>query len=166
MKKLVIGFMSFIMAGMMMAPVSAEEISVSYQEPNTYDVVIPNSIQLNKNGSTSSPNEVKIAVSDVNIEPNGEIKVSINSGIDNGILKLDRKDDMETKVETTVTVNGITSPITSNTVIATFSGDHGENVVGGTLNFSEVKNVGNDATIKAGTYSGKVVFSIAGPTKN
>lgn len=170
MKKLVIGFMSFAMAGMMMVPISAEDsntsLNVSYQEPNTYTVSIPKSIQLNKDGSTSSPNEVKITVSNVNIEPNGKVEVSVNNGIDHGILKLDRKDDTETKVETTVTVNGITGPITSNTVIATFSGDHGENVVGGTLNFSEIKNAGNDATIKAGTYSGKVVFSIAGPTKN
>lgn len=170
MKKLVIGFMSFAMAGMMMVPISAEDsntsLNVSYQEPNTYTVSIPKSIQLNKDGSTSSSNEVKITTSDVNIEPNGKIKVSINSGIDNGVLKLDRNNDTSTKVQTMVTVNGITDSITTNTVVATFSGDHGENVVGGTLTFSEVKNVGNDATIKAGTYSGKVVFSIAGPTKN
>ena len=108
---------------------------------------------------------MEITASDVNIEPNGEIKVAISSGIENSVLKLDRQDDISTKVQTTVTVNEITGPITSNTVIATFSGDHGETVTGGTLDFSEVKNVGDDATIKAGIYTGKVVFSIAGPTK-
>lgn len=163
MKKLIMGCMSLAMVGMMMVPICAEEISVSYKEPNSYTVSIPKSIQLSKNGNTS--NEVKIMASDVNIEPNGEIKVAIISGIENGILNLDRKDDTSTKVQTTVTVNGITAPITTNTVVATFSGDHGENVAGGTLTFSEVTNVENDATIKAGTYSGTVQFSIVGPTK-
>lgn len=151
------------MVGMMMVPICAEEISVNYKEPNTYTVSIPKSIQLSKNGNT--PNDVKIMASDVNIEPKGEIKVSIISGIENGILNLDRKDDTSTKVQTTVTANGIADPITTNTVIATFRGDHGETVTGGTLAFSKVTNVGNDATIKAGTYTGTVEFAITGPEK-
>lgn len=152
--KLIAGTVGMMMLGAMVLPVHAEEMSVTYRQPNAYTVTIPQSVDLSK-GATSN----KIEVNDVNLEPNKEITIKITTGVDaNGVIELSREDG--TKVVTTISKTEGGIGIAQNTDFATFTAD-GEQ----TLHYSAIK-ARDGGQVKAGDYRGTLTFVVTAPEKN
>lgn len=152
-RKWIAGIMTAMLMGAMVLPVSAEEMTVTYREPNNYILTIPASVNLNQSKTAD------VSVSNVNLEPNASIRISITSGIDsNSIVSLAREDDTSTTAITTLTVDN--SPVALNTVFATFTADGSK-----TLIFSDLTD-SQGGTVKAGNYSGTLIFSVDAPEQN
>lgn len=173
MKKLIMGCMSLAMAGMMMVPICAEDsnnsVSVSYREPNTYNVVIPANTKIDLSSTENVSTSAFVSATNVNIEPNKSIIVKITDGIgDDGIMTLKRTGDpdgSQAEVTTKLSLRDNGEGIKNETVVAQFEGNSDEAVTGtGTLHFSKVAS--NNNPIKAGSYTGKLTFLISVPDKN
>lgn len=161
MKKLVMGCMSLAMAGMMMVPICAEELSVSYKEPNTYNVVIPASPVSMTKGQTAN---ASITAENVNLEPGAKVVVKISEGANNGVMSLKRENDETTTVQTKISLTENGNTIANDAVVAQFEGNSNDAKNGtGTLYFSAVTGSTRNENIKAGTYTGTLTFSIDAP---
>ena len=154
--KLIAGAMGVMMLGAMVLPVHAQEMSVTYRQPNAYTVTIPTSIDLSSGADSN-----EISVTNVNLEPNKEIKIKISQGVDNnGVIELSRENDTNTKAVTKIsTIEGGTG-IALNADFATFKANGTQ-----TLFYSAIAPKDSD-TIKAGSYSGTLTFTITAPEKN
>lgn len=151
--KLIAGAMGVMMLGAMVLPVHAQEMTVTYREPNKYTVTIPSSVDLSA-GATSN----KIEVKDVNLEPNKEIKIKISQGVDNnGVIELSRESDTDTKAVTTISTTEGGTGIAQNTDFVSFK-TNGEQA----LYYSAIKAKDSDI-IKAGDYSGTLTFTVTAP---
>lgn len=135
---------------------SEKEMPVEYSQDTTYTLSIPQSITLS---ATDSEKATSIGVSAVNTTPTEKVQVTIKSGITNHQVELSRENDDSTKVVSTVTdYQG--SEVSNETVVAEFQDMSTTPVAGAdtnVLNFSAVKDSEN-GTVKAGSYSGTIVF--------
>ena len=154
--KFITGTMGVLMLGAMAFPVHADDMTVTYRQPNAYTVTIPTSIDLSAGADSN-----KIEVTDVNLEPNKEIAISITSGVDNqGVIELSRKDDTNTKAVTTISKTEGGAGIAPNQDFVTF------NTAGNqTLYYSAIE-AKDGGTVKAGDYSGQLTFTVDAPEKN
>lgn len=154
--KLIAGTMGVMMLGAMVLPVHAQEMSVTYRQPNAYTVTIPTNIDLSAGADSN-----EISVTNVNLEPNKEIKIKISQGVDNnGVIELSRAEDTDTKAVTTISKTAGGTGIAQNTDFATFTANGTQ-----TLYYSAIKAKDGD-TIKAGSYSGTLTFTVTAPEKN
>lgn len=158
-KKAVAAIVSLAMMGIMVLPVSADDMSVLYRQPNTYTVTIPASVDLSSGADTRS-----VEVSKVNLEPGAEIKIKISSGIsptEAGVVELERENDTETKARTIVSKTEGGAGIASGADFVTFTEDGAQ-----TLYFSAVTALDGSTDIKAGNYTGTITFTVTAPEKN
>ncbi|SHH57228.1 hypothetical protein SAMN02745196_00820 [Clostridium collagenovorans DSM 3089] len=154
-RQIIAGAMGILMMSVVILPVHAETMDVTYREPNNYTVTIPSSVDLS-NGATSKQIEVK----DVNLEPSREIKVKITQGVDsNGVVELSREDDTETKAVTTISITQSGTGIAKDTDFVSFTANGTQD-----LYFSDLE-AKNGGTIKAGNYNGQLVFTVTAPEK-
>lgn len=150
---------TMLMAATVFPAYAADNMEVQYSQNTTYMLSIPASITLSANDPVKAEN---IGLSKVNAAPDKKVQVKIKSGITNSKVELARKDDTETKVVSTVTDKD-GSPVSDGFVVAEFAGtsDDPAPIVSGTgvLNFSRIEdNAGSAAAIKAGSYTGTIVF--------
>lgn len=133
-----------------------KDMPVEYSQDTTYTLSIPQSITLS---ATDAKQATSIGVSAVNTTPTEKVQVTIKSGITNHQVELEREKDTATKVVSTVTdYQG--SEVSNETVVAEFQDMSTTPVAGAdtnVLNFSAVKDSEN-GTVKAGSYSGTIVF--------
>lgn len=154
--RVITGAMGVMMLGAMVLPVHAEEMNVTYRQPNAYTVTIPQSVDLSA-GKTSN----KIEVKNVNLEPNKEIAIKITSGVDSsGVIELSREQDTDTKAVTTISTTDGGTGIALNTDFVAFTADGEQNLFYSAI---EAKDGGQ---VKAGNYSGQLVFTVTAPAKN
>lgn len=154
--KVIAGTMGVMMLGAMVLPVHAEEMSVTYRQPNAYTVTIPQSIDLSAGAASN-----EIEVTGVNLEPNKEIKIKISQGVDeNGVIELFRKQDTGTKAVTTISTTAGGTGIAQGTDFATFTADGKQKLYYSAIAAKDSK------TIKAGDYSGTITFEVSAPEKN
>lgn len=154
--KLIAGAMGVMMLGAMVLPVHAEEMSVTYRQPNAYTVTIPQSIDLSAGAAFN-----EISVTGVNLEPNKEIKIKISKGVDeSGVIELSRQQDTDTKAVTTISTTQGGTGIAQGTDFATFTADGKQK-----LYYSAIAPK-TGKTIKAGDYSGTLTFEVSAPEKN
>ena len=154
--KMIVGMMGAMLFGAMVLPVHAEEMTVTYRQPNAYKITIPSSVDLSA-GETSN----KIEVKDVNLEPGKEIKVKISSGVNaNGVIELSREQDTNTKAVTTISTSKGGNGIALNTDFVSFT-TNGEQ----TLYYSAIEAKDGEQ-IKAGSYKGQIVFAVTAPEQN
>lgn len=154
-KQLFTGVMSVMMLGILAMPVHAEEMTVTYREPNTYTISIPSSVDFKDGYKT------QVGVNDVNLEPNKKITFKITDGIDNnGVMELARENDPNTKAVTTVSTTLDGTGIANSSEFATFTENKKQD-----LYFSTVQ-AKNSGAVKAGTYKGTLTFTIEAPEKN
>lgn len=156
-RKLFAGAMAAMLMGAMVLPVSAatqsQDVTVSYREANNYTLTIPTAINLNDSQTT------EVSVSDVNLEPNASIQISITSGVgNNGVVSLQRANDTTTTAVTTLSVDN--TPVSPNTAFATFT-----TIGSKTLSFSDLTD-SQGGDVKAGDYSGTLTFYVSAPNKN
>ncbi len=146
------------------APVYAENqetesMPVEYSQDTTYVLSIPQSVTLSATSGVTAQN---IGVSSVNTAPTKKVRVTIKSGItDKNQVELVRADDTTgTKVVSDVTDNA-DSAVSNEDVVAEFQ-DMSTTPIAGTgtniLKFSKVKDSAGETTVKAGSYSGSIVF--------
>lgn len=155
--KLIAGAMGVMMLGAMVLPVHAEEMSVTYRQPNTYTVTIPSKVNLSRTAVTTN----QIWVNDVNLEPNTEIKIKISEGVDeNGVIELSRAEDTDTKAVTTISTQYNGAGIAQGTDFATFTTNGYQSL------FYSLIAAKDGGTIKAGDYSGTITFEVSAPEKN
>lgn len=154
-KKLIAGMMVAMMTVGMVMPVSAEEVTVTYREPNAYTLSIPASVTLTDQGGSA-----QVGVKDVNIEPNTKIDFKISAGVDdNGVIELTRENDTNTKAVTTVSVTSGGTGIAQNTIFASFTADGMQDL------FFTAPAAQNGGQIKAGSYAGTITFTVEAPEK-
>jgi len=141
----------------MAAPVAASEtLTVTYQQPNAYTVVIPADVTL-----TVGEETVSITALNMNVEPTKRVSVEVASGITvtdpsiGGEVTLARANSTDiTKSVVSLTAGG--TGISVNEEVATFKDQDTTVATGGTLHFAGLAN-----NLKAGAWSGQVVFSIS-----
>lgn len=153
--KLIAGAMSVVMLGAMALPVHAQDMTVTYREPNSYMVTIPTSVDLSAGAALNT-----IEVSNVNLEPNKEIKIKISNGVDsNGVIELSRENDTATKAVTTISKTEGGAGIAQNTDFATFITDGEQELYYSAI---EAKDGG---AVKAGNYNVQLTFTVTAPEK-
>lgn len=154
-KKWIVALMAAVMTMGMAIPVSAEEVTVTYREPNAYTLSIPASVTLTDQGGSA-----QVGVKDVNIEPNTKIDFKISAGVDdNGVIELTRENDTNTKAVTTVSVTSGGTGIAQNTIFASFTADGTQDL------FFTAPAAQNGGQIKAGSYAGTITFTVEAPEK-
>lgn len=135
-----------------------DRITVNYSLNTTYMLSIPASIDLS---STESKKVENIGLKEVNTTPAQKVQVKIKEGITNNQVVLERDGDTTTKVVSDVT-DGQGNKVSIGSVIAEFEDMSITPITTGTgvLNFSAVKDSENaQATVKAGSYKGTIVFA-------
>lgn len=152
-----------LMAGMMMLPIQAEqtsgEMNLKYTEGNHWTVTIPSEVSL----STGSDSDSTITATEINIEPNRKLEVSVSAGVSNGQAVLTRKNGITGSDDVTSMVSLSTggAGIADNEVVAEFSGTKKDISISadknGTLYFSKL-SAKDGGTVKAGEYTGKITF--------
>lgn len=152
-----------LMAGMMMLPIQAEqtsgEMNLKYTEGNHWAVTIPSEVSL----STGSDSDSTITATEINIEPNKKLEVSVSTGVSNGQAVLTRKNGITGSDDVTTTVSLSTggAGIADKEVVAEFSGTKKNTSISadknGTLYFSKL-SAKDGGTVKAGEYTGKITF--------
>ncbi len=155
-KKMIAGIMAAMMTVGMVMPVSAEEITVTYREPNAYILSIPKGVTLTAQGGSA-----QVGVEDVNIEPDTKIDFKITSGADdNGVIELSREEDTSTKAVTTVSTTSGGAGIAKDTVFASFTADGMKDL------FFTAPAAKDGGQIKAGSYAGTLTFTVEAPELN
>lgn len=156
-KKVLAGMMSAAMlAAMPVYAANNDSMKVTYSQDNTYMLSIPASIELL---STEGKTVENIGVSAVNTTPTQKVQVKIKSGITTSHqVELVRQDDADTKVVSDVTDKD-GKAVSNGFVVAEFKDTSTTPITAGTgvLNFSAVKDSAG-GTVKAGSYSGTIVF--------
>lgn len=121
--------------------------NVTYTVDSVYTVVIPETVSLG--------NDIVITSAAMNIDVDEKVNVTITDGITNSVVTLARTGDINTKLTSNVQLNG--SDITNTTVVAQFLGNSTTAVTGtGTLSVGGP----NETNIKAGSYTGTLIFSV------
>lgn len=155
-KKWIAGMMTAALAVGMVMPVSAEEVTVTYREPNAYTLSIPASVTLTDEGGNA-----QVGVKEVNIEPNTKIDFKISAGTDdNGVIELSRENDTSTKAVTTVSTTKGGAGIVKDTVFASFTADGMQNL------YFTAPAAKDGGQIKAGSYTGTITFTVEAPELN
>ena len=162
-KKWIAGMMTAVLAVGMVMPVSAAEnqtddqMTVEYEQVSTYTLHIPASVDLTAEGGNE-----KVGVSQVNTKPGEKLQVKIKSGINGSSqVELGRENDSNTKVVSLVTDSKGNS-MNNGSIVAEFQGMSTTAITtgtagDGTLNFGAIKD-STGGTVKAGTYTGVIVF--------
>jgi hypothetical protein len=159
-KKIIAGLMSMMLVVAMAVPVSAEpndRITVTYTQPNKYEIDIPLNIAL----QVGTENTVNITADEMNVAPNKRVSVEVASGITvtnptiGGEVTLTRDGGSETTKSVVSLTSGGTG-ISVNEEVATFTNQNTSPATGGTLHFAGLAN-----DLKAGAWSGQIVFSIS-----
>lgn len=163
-KKMMIGTASMMMVAMMFMPIYAEsestgEMTLKYTEGNHWTVTIPSEVSL----STGSDSNSTITATEINIEPNRKLEVSVSVGVSNGQAVLARKNGIagSDDVISTVSLSTGGAGIADKEVVAEFSGTKKDTSISsdknGTLYFSKL-SAKDGGTVKAGEYTGKITF--------
>ena len=167
-RKILVGMMSALLVVGMAVPVgatgNANSLDVQYSLGSSYTLSIPETVTLTANGGSAT-----VGVSAVNTTPTEKVQVKILSGINESHqVTLTRDGDQTTTVVSEVTdSNG--SSLGNGSVVAEFQdmsdeaidGDYGD----GTLNFGEIAD-SNGETVKAGSYTGTIVFEASIVARN
>lgn len=142
-------------------PVSAanetsKSTQLKYESAGTWTVSIPRIIDF----SDGEAKEAQISAV-TNLVPETALRVRVSEGLTDSKVTLAREKDTGTTIQSLASTDASgTALIKSDTVVASFEGLHVEEVLGGTLYFAPLTG-----TIKAGTYTGNITFSIgAEPT--
>lgn len=151
--KMIAGMLTAVLIAGMGMPVNAEEVAVTYREPNAYKLSIPASVTLTDQGGST-----QVGVEGVNIEPNKKIDFKISAGVDgNGEIELSRENDTSTKALTTVSTTSGGTGIAKDSVFTSFTEDDMQD-----LYFTApVAKYGSE--IKAGSYTGTITFTVEAP---
>ena len=154
--KMIAGMLTAVLMAGVVMPVNAEEVTVTYREPNAYTLSIPASVTLTKDGGSSN-----VGVIDVNIEPDKKIEFKITAGVDDsGVIELSRENDTSTKALTTVSTTSGGTGIAKDSVFTSFTEDDMQD-----LYFTApVAKYGSE--IKAGSYTGTITFTVEAPALN
>lgn len=163
-KKMMIGTASMMIVAMMFMPIYAEsestgEMNLTYTEGNQWTVTIPSNVDL----STNKEINQQITATEINIEPNKKLEVSVSTGVSNGQAVLTRKNGITGSDDVTTTVSLSTggAGIADKEVVAEFSGTKKNTSISadknGTLYFSKL-SAKDGGTVKAGEYTGKITF--------
>ena len=157
-KKIIAGIMSMMFVVAMALPVAASDtLTVTYQEPNAYTVVIPADVTL----TVGTDKTVSITATDMNVEPTKRVSVEVASGIAvtdpsiGGEVTLARANSTDETTSVVSLTSGGTG-ISVNEEVATFKDQDTTVATGGTLHFAGLAN-----DLNAGAWSGQVVFSIS-----
>ena len=154
-KKWIVTLMAAVMTMGMAIPVSAEEVTVTYREPNAYTLSIPASVTLTDQGGSA-----QVGVKDVNIEPNTKIDFKITAGADeNGVIELTRENDTSTKAVTTVSTTKGGAGIVKDMVFASFTADGMKDL------YFTAPAAKDGGQMKAGSYAGTITFTVEAPEK-
>lgn len=154
-KKWIVALMAAVMTMGMAMPVSAEEVTVTYREPNAYTLSIPESVTLTDQGGSA-----QVGVKEVNIEPNTKIDFKISAGVDdNGVIELSRENDTSTKAVTTVSTTKGGAGIVKDTVFASFTADGMKDL------YFTAPAAKDGGQMKAGSYAGTITFTVEAPEK-
>lgn len=151
-KKVVSSAMALLLVGAMVLPVHAEDktTQVSYTESSAYEVNIPVALELEPGAEKT----LAIGMDSMNVEPTKKVEVKVKQGIADGAVTLTRQNASDTTTSTvSLTSNG--TGIGDNEVVAAFQDQDTAPVQGGTLYFA-----GLDSDLKAGTWTGSVVFEV------
>lgn len=129
-------------------------MTVNYTQGNVYIINIPQNVALQQQTETTA----QITGKSMNIEPNKAAQVRVSSGITDGAVSLTLTDGgAEDKVTSTVSLTSGGEGITSDTVVAEFSGQSLDPATGtGTLYFA-----GLPADMKAGSWTGQLTFQVS-----
>lgn len=167
-RKILVGMMSALLVVGMAVPVGAtgndNSLDVQYSLGSSYTLSIPETVTLSASGGSAT-----VGVSAVNTTPTEKVQVKILSGINESHqVTLTRDGDQTTTVVSEVTdSNG--SSLGNGSVVAEFQdmsdeaidGDYGD----GTLNFGAIAD-SNGETVKAGSYTGTIVFEASIVARN
>lgn len=158
-KRMIAGVLSVAMLSMTAMPVMAENSSmnVQYTQNTTYTLNIPAQINLSATDATKAE---QIGVTAVNTKPTEKVQVKVKGSLTNSRVTLSRADDSSTNVVSTVTDKDGKN-VSDGFVVAEFQDMSTEPITLGTgiLNFSKVvDSTDNTAAIKAGTYTGTIIF--------
>ncbi len=154
-KKWIVALMAAVMTMGMAMPVSAEEVTVTYREPNAYTLSIPESVTLTDQGGSA-----QVGVKEVNIEPNTKIDFKISAGVDdNGVIELSRENDTSTKAVTTVSTTKGGAGIVKDTVFASFTADGMKDL------YFTAPAAKDGGQMEAGSYAGTITFTVEAPEK-
>lgn len=147
--KVLMGAMGLLLFGMAATQVQAEEMTVTYTEPNEYAIRIPKTIDLS-NGQADE----QITVEHINIAPDKHIALTISNGVDTqGTMYLQRVGDTNTKVKTTVSNTKFATGIPLNDVFAQFTNASDQT----TISLSKIATE-DGSEVKAGDYQGILTF--------
>lgn len=151
--KMIAGMLTAVLMAGVVMPVNAEEVTVTYREPNAYTLSIPASVTLTKEGGST-----EVGVKDVNIEPNTKIDFKITTGVnDSGVIELSRENDTNTKALTTVSTTEAGAGIAKDTVFVSFVEDGMQDL------YFSAPVAKNGVEIKAGSYKGTITFTVEAP---
>lgn len=149
--KMIAGMLTAVLMAGVGMPVNADEVTVTYREPNAYTLSIPSSVTLTKDGGNA-----EVGVKGVNIEPYTQIDFKISAGVDeSGVIELSRENDPTTKALTTISTTE--GGIAKNEVFASFTTDGTK-----TLYFT-APAAKDSGEIKAGSYTGTITFTVEAP---
>lgn len=152
------GACGFLLAGMLALPAHAADersTTVTYTEGNRYMIEIPANVLL----STEKETETSITASEINISPTEQVEVGVKDGVSSGTVELKRAGSTETAASTVSLTKG-GSGIQDGEAVAVFKGQATTAAEGGTLYFSPLPG-----DLKAGTWTGTIVFDISTVTK-
>lgn len=130
-------------------------VEISYTVSNTYTISIPQNVDL------SNESMIHVEVKNVNIEEGKQIDITISDGIDNDgniILSQENDSDMRLYAKISHTENG--QGITPDTPFVSFDKEGIETL------YVDEPVVNQDEQIKAGTYKGKLIFSVTTSSKS
>lgn len=162
-RKMLVGMMSALLAVGMAVPVGAtssdpnDSLDVEYTLNSSYTLSIPETVTLTADGGSAT-----VGVDAVNTTPTEKVQVKISSGINesNQVTLTRSNDSRNTTVVSEVTdSNG--NKLSDGSVVAEFQDTETKAIDGaygdGTLNFGEIAD-SNGETVKAGSYTGTIVF--------
>lgn len=154
-RKVIAALLAAVMTMGMVMLASAEQLTVTYREPNAYTLSIPASVTLTDQGGS-----VKVGVKDVNIEPNTQIDFKITAGADeNGVIELSRESDTSTKAVTTVSTTKGGAGIAKDAVFAAFTADGMKDL------YFTAPAAKDGGQLRAGSYAGTITFTVEAPEK-
>lgn len=153
--RIIAGALGGMLMGALALPVYAKDMSVTYRQPNTYIVEIPQAIDLSSGAASN-----EIAARDVNLEPGTEIRIRITEGVDaDGVIELSREQDTETKAVTTISKEKDGAGIAVNEEFVAFTADGTQQL------FYSAIAARDGGNVKAGNYSGTITFTVSAPAR-
>ena len=154
-RKVIAALLAAVMTMGMVMLASAEQLTVTYREPNAYTLSIPENVTLTDQGGSA-----QVGVKDVNLEPNTQIDFKISAGVDEeGVIELSREEDTGTKAVTTVSTANGGKGIAKDTVFASFTADGMKDL------YFTAPAAKDGGQMKAGSYAGTITFTVEAPEK-